>query len=65
VVVHDLDTFRTSVGPGEADPPLVVDPDAVLAPSVALQRLQADEGIVQTASSSSKLTAVITDVETS
>src|SRR6185312_567646 len=40
VVVNDLDVFRASVGPGEADPPLVVDPDAVLAPSVALQCLQ-------------------------
>src|SRR5262245_3529080 len=40
VVVDDLDVFRASVCPGEADPPLVVDPDAVLAPSAPLERLQ-------------------------
>src|SRR5829696_2900235 len=41
VVVHDLDVLRASLGPGKADAPLVVDPDAVLAPSVAaLERLQ-------------------------
>src|SRR5215210_6489022 len=40
VVVHDLDALRPSVGPGKADPPLVVDTDAVLASSVASECLQ-------------------------
>jgi hypothetical protein len=31
VVVHDLDVGGSCVGPDEADPPLLVDPDAVLA----------------------------------
>jgi hypothetical protein len=37
VVVDDLDVVRISVGPAEADPPPVVDPDAVLSPPVARQ----------------------------
>lgn len=40
VVVDYLDVFGASLGPGEADPPLVIDPDAVLASAVALQRFQ-------------------------
>jgi hypothetical protein len=40
VVVNDLNLLWASVGPPETDPPLVVDPDAVLAGSIALQLLQ-------------------------
>ena len=29
VIVHDLDVGGSGVGPDEADPPLLVDPDAV------------------------------------
>jgi hypothetical protein len=35
VVVNDLDTFRPCLRPEEADPPLLVDPDAVLSLPVA------------------------------
>lgn len=35
VVIDDLDVDGPGVGPGEADRPLLVDPDAVLAGSVA------------------------------
>lgn len=37
MVVHDFDVNRASAGPFEADPPLVVDADAVLAGSGALE----------------------------
>src|ERR1700754_2951626 len=40
VVVHDLDVLGAGVGPGEADPPLVVDPDAVLTLAVTPENLQ-------------------------
>jgi len=40
VVVDDFDTVRTSLRPHEADTPLPIDPDAVLAGSIALQRLE-------------------------
>jgi len=40
VVVHDLDILRVTVDPAEADPPLVVDPDAVLPCSVAAEPLE-------------------------
>src|SRR5690554_4670175 len=40
VVVNDLHLLRSGVGPHEADPPLVVDPDAVLPGPIALQRLE-------------------------
>jgi hypothetical protein len=39
VVVDDLDVFRPGRGPAEADPPLLVDPDAVLPGAVAVQFL--------------------------
>src|SRR3569833_3323100 len=39
LIVHDLDRLGAVV-PSETDAPLVVDPDAVLARAVALQRLQ-------------------------
>jgi hypothetical protein len=37
VVVHDLHVVDVAVSPDEADPPLVVDADAVLAGSIALR----------------------------
>lgn len=40
VVVHDLDVLDVRFGPPEADPPLLVDPDAVLPDAVALECLQ-------------------------
>src|SRR5262245_58739344 len=40
VVVDDLDVMGVALSPNEADPPLVVDPDAVLARPVRRQRLQ-------------------------
>jgi hypothetical protein len=40
VVVDDLNVLRTCCGPSEADPPLLVDPDAVVAGSITLQLLQ-------------------------
>jgi hypothetical protein len=40
VVVDDLDVFRSGRGPAEADPPWLVDPDAVLHGPVAVQLLQ-------------------------
>ncbi len=41
MVVHDLHVLGPGGGPSEADPPLVVDPNAVLPFAIALQRLQA------------------------
>src|SRR5699024_8152102 len=40
VVVNDLHLLRSGVGPHKADAPLVVDPDAVLSYSIALERLE-------------------------
>jgi len=40
VIVNDLDLLWPSIGPHEADPPLVVDSDAVLPGSIAFQRLK-------------------------
>src|ERR1039458_3008281 len=40
VVVHNLDVIRIAFAPVKADPPAVVDPNAVLTGPVALQRLQ-------------------------
>jgi len=39
VIVHDFDILSTIVPP-EANTPLIVDPDAVLPGTVAMQRLQ-------------------------
>src|SRR5690606_26681648 len=44
VVVNDLHLLWSSVGPHEADPPLVVDPDAVLAGPVTLESLKPAAG---------------------
>lgn len=41
VVVDDLDSVSVAVFPDEADAPLVIDPDRVLALPVALERLEA------------------------
>src|ERR1017187_6550724 len=40
VIIHDLDFVRVAVTPREADAPAVIDPNAVLAGAVSLQRLQ-------------------------
>jgi hypothetical protein len=44
VVVNDLHLLWSSVRPHEADPPLVVDPDAVLSDSIALERFESVSG---------------------
>ncbi len=44
VVVHDLHVVSIATVPPEADPPLVVDPDAVLPGPIAPQPLQAIPG---------------------
>jgi hypothetical protein len=41
VIIHDLDIVCVPFAPNEADTPLVVDPDAVLPLSVAVQGFQA------------------------
>lgn len=41
VVVDDLRVVRVAVLPDEAEAPLVIDPDRVLAPPVPFERLQA------------------------
>jgi hypothetical protein len=40
VIVHDLDLVGVSVVPDEAHTPLIVDPHAVLPPSLARERLE-------------------------
>jgi hypothetical protein len=40
MVVDDFDIRRSSVRPPEADPPLIIDADAVLAEAIALECLQ-------------------------
>jgi hypothetical protein len=40
VIVDNLDFMRVTIAPAQADPPLVVDADAVLSFSVAGQALQ-------------------------
>src|SRR5699024_5713697 len=40
VVVSDLHLLRSGVRPYETDPPLVVDPDAVLSGPITLERLE-------------------------
>jgi hypothetical protein len=41
MVIYNLDVVGIAVAPDEAQPPLVVDPDAVLPNPIAGQRLQA------------------------
>jgi hypothetical protein len=40
VIVHNLDVLRVRLNPPEANPPLAIDPNAMLALPVALQRFQ-------------------------
>ncbi len=40
MVVHDLHGGGSGGGPPKTDPPLVVDPNAVLSEAIALERLQ-------------------------
>ena len=40
MAIHNLDLERVRIGPGEADAPLVVDPNAVLPLAIARQGLQ-------------------------
>src|SRR4051794_13823630 len=40
VIVHDLHVVRVPVAPDEADAIMIVDPNTVLAPSVASERLE-------------------------
>ena len=44
MIVHDLDVVGVAAPPDEADPPLLVDADAVLAAASTLQRLEAVAG---------------------
>jgi hypothetical protein len=44
VVIDDLDQFGAAVAPDEADAPLIVDSDAMLAASVASQGFEAITG---------------------
>jgi len=41
MVVHDLDRVRITISPFEADPPTLIDADAVLAGSIPTQLLKA------------------------
>jgi hypothetical protein len=40
VVIHYLDFVRAAVTPGEADPPAIIDPNAMLAGTVPFQCFQ-------------------------
>ena len=40
MIVHDLDLVGVAVLPDEADPPLIIDADAVLAAASTLERLE-------------------------
>jgi hypothetical protein len=44
VVIDYLDLFGVGTGPTEADAPLVVDPDRVLATAISFQRFQSVAG---------------------
>jgi hypothetical protein len=44
MVINDLDVFGTCPCPAEADAPLVVDPDAVLALPIAAKHLESVSG---------------------
>ena len=41
MIVGDLDVIRVALFPSKADPPSVVDPNAVLALAIPFERLQA------------------------
>src|SRR4051794_5647303 len=40
VVIDDLNPFRASLGPAKDDPPLVIDPDRVVAAQITFERFQ-------------------------
>jgi hypothetical protein len=40
MIIHDLDVFRSLIAPPEYDPPLIVDPDRMLANEVTSQSFQ-------------------------
>ena len=40
VVIHDLNVMRIAVAPGEADTPLVIDPNAIRSGAAALQQFK-------------------------
>jgi hypothetical protein len=44
VIIHDFDFVRIAAAPYEAESPLIVDADAVLAGAVALEPLQSISG---------------------
>jgi hypothetical protein len=44
VVIHDLNVMRIAVAPGEADAPLVIDPNAVGPRAVAFQQFKLVSG---------------------
>lgn len=44
MIVDDFDSVRVAVAPHEADPPLVVDADGMLASSIAAHRFQLVSG---------------------
>jgi hypothetical protein len=44
MIIHNLHLVWTILPPHEAHVPLVIDPDAVLSPPVAVQRFQAIAG---------------------
>jgi len=44
MIVNDLDIVRVSVFPAEADPPLIVDPNAMLSGAIVSQLLEAIAG---------------------
>jgi len=40
MIIDDFNEFRATIAPLETDTPLIIDPDAVLTATIALQRLQ-------------------------
>jgi hypothetical protein len=40
MVINDLDVVDISLSPGEANPPLLIDPDAMLSLAIAFQSLK-------------------------
>ena len=47
MVVNDLHLLRSDVGPHESDPPLVIDPDAVLPSSIAFKSFEPRRAVSQ------------------
>jgi hypothetical protein len=44
MVINDLDVISFAISPAKADPPLIVDPNAVLTPTVAVQFFESVAG---------------------